>query len=156
MGSSKGNILKPFLSIWRNRGTRLMALVAIIWSGTGSLHTLAIKHSDSFTYVAIGIPLIAFVLSVCVLLFRRNEAREAFNKLSIFQLIKIGLYDGFSLISQMIGQGLTQAVYLISLKRSSIIITAFLAKKEFGEKIKGRIFPIFLIVVGILLIVLFN
>lgn len=152
--NKKGGFFEPILSIWKNKGTKLMFLVSLIYAGTSSLHSLAIKHSDPFTYTAIGIPMIAFLLTIFVVCKKRKEVVFAFKTLPFFQLIKIGIYDAVAILSQMFGQSLTQASYLIGVKRSSIVLTAFLAKKEFGEEIKNRIIPICLIIIGIILIVL--
>ncbi len=149
-----GRILDPFVFIWKNKGVRQMTLVSIIWSVSTSLHTLAIRHSDPYTYATIGTFAIALLLTFIVLITRRKKVKEVFSNLSFFQIFKIGFFDSIANLSQLVGQGLTQASYLISLKRLSIVITAFLAKKYLDEDISKRIFPIILIFTGAVLVIL--
>lgn len=148
------NFFGPFKAIWSNKGVRQMLFVAILWAVTSSLHTLAIRHSDAYTYVGISIPILAVLLTVIILLTRRKEATFALRTLPVSQLLKIGFYDGVTFIAQMIGQGMVQAAYLISIKRLSIVITAFMAKKYLQEDISKRIFPIILVAIGVVVIIL--
>ena len=152
----KDSFLAPFRKIHKNKGSLIMLFVAIMYAITSSLHTLAIRHSDPFTYAAIGFLAIGMTLSVVVFFFRRKEVVFAFKTLPPIQLFKTGFFDGMAFISQMIGQGLTQASYLIAVKRTSIIFSALLAKKFLGEDIKNRILPIIVIVTGVIIIVLGN
>ena len=147
-------VLDPFKLIWKNKGARQMTFVAILWACTSSLHTVAIAHSDAYTYVGIGIPVLAFVMTMIVLFTRRKETIFAFKTLPTTQLIKIGVFDGITLLAQMIGQGMVQAAYLISIKRLSMVISAFMAKKYFGEDISNRILPISMVAIGVILIIL--
>ncbi len=151
--SKDGKIFDPFIFIWKNKGVRYMTFVSIIWAITTSLHTLAIRHSDPYTYAAIGTCAIAFLLTCVVLLTKRSHIKEVFSNLSFFQIFKIGFFDSISNLSQLMGQGLTQASYLISMKRLSIIISAFLAKKYLNEDISNRILPISMVALGVILII---
>jgi drug/metabolite transporter (DMT)-like permease len=67
-------------------------------------------------------------------------------------LAPVGAFEAIAVLTQMMTQGLSLAAFAISLKRTSIIFSAILGQKYFGEKINDRIIPILIIVLGIILI----
>jgi len=145
-------IYQPFLAIVKNQGTMMMLGVAVIWGLTGSLHKLAILHSDPYFYAGFGSLVLALTLTPLAATANKNDFYNALKIKNISKLSPVGILNGVSVLTQMIGQSLTLAVFVISVKRTSIIFSAILAWLVFKEPIKYRIFPIILMVTGIILI----
>ena len=57
------NLYQPFLAIYQDKGTFMMLWVAIIWGLTGSLHKLAILHSNPYFYTSFGALVLAIVFT---------------------------------------------------------------------------------------------
>ncbi len=149
-----GNLVSPFKNILKDKGVFLMFIVSIFYAFTNTLHSLGIKHSDPFTYAAIGSIALSISLSLVVLFFRKTETVSAFRDMPILNLIKAGALEGMSFSFQLIGQSFTQASYIVAVKRTSILFSALLAKRSFGENIRNRILPILIILIGVFLVVL--
>jgi uncharacterized membrane protein len=145
---------EPFLAICRDRGSLLMLGVAAIWGMLGGVHKLAIQHSDPYFYTALGAVVLAVLFTPFAFFANRSEFKSSFEKSHLKYLVPMGLLDGIGTLAQNIGQSISLTVYLISVKRLSIIFSALLGFILFKEKIRDRMVPICLMVAGVILIAL--
>lgn len=145
---------QPFLAIYQNKGTFMMFLVAIIWGLTGSLHKLAILHSDPYFYTAFGALVLAIIFTPLAILSNKQDFMKALRPESLPKIVPVGILEGVTVLTQMIGQSIALTVFIISLKRTSIIFSSIMGWLFFKEPIKQRIIPICLMVAGVILILL--
>lgn len=145
---------QPFLAIYQNKGTFMMFLVAIIWGITGSLHKLAILHSDPYFYTAFGALVLAIIFTPLAIFSSKQDFIKALSPQSLPKIVPVGILEGITVLTQMIGQSIALTVFIISLKRTSIIFSSIMGWLFFKEPIKQRIVPICLMVAGVFLIML--
>ncbi|HYT41848.1 MAG TPA: EamA family transporter, partial [Methylomirabilota bacterium] len=145
----KTKFIDPFFEIYKNKGVLMMFVVSIIWSVTSSLDKLAILHSNPFFYGGAQGILLGALLTPLAFLFSYKDLQKSFNSKYILQIIPLGLFDGLQTIAVMLGQSLSLTVFVISVKRTSIIFSALLGWYFFKEPIKNRLLPICLMVLGV-------
>ncbi|MDP3998096.1 MAG: DMT family transporter [bacterium] len=143
---------QPFLAIYQNKGAFMMFLVSIIWGITGSLHKLAILHSDPYFYTAFGALVLAVIFTPLAIWSNKQDFMKALRPESLPKIVPVGILDGLTVLTQMIGQSIALTVFIISLKRTSIIFSSILGWLFFKEPIKQRVIPICLMVAGVILI----
>lgn len=145
---------QPFLAIYQNKGVFMMFLVAIIWGITGSLHKLAILHSNPYFYAAFGALVLAIIFTPLAIWSNKQDFMKALRPESLPKIAPVGILEGLTVLTQMIGQSIALTVFIISLKRTSIIFSSIMGWLFFKEPIKQRIVPICLMVAGVILILL--
>jgi drug/metabolite transporter (DMT)-like permease len=143
---------QPLLAIFHNTGTAMMFVVALIWGTTSALHKVAIVASDALFYTGVAGVSIALIFTILAILIDPKALRRSLQPKYAFKLAPIGLMDGLAILAQFIGQGMTLSVFVISLKRTSIIWSAVGGALFFKEKIGRRLFPILLMLAGIVAI----
>lgn len=153
---SESKLLDPFKSIYRNKGVLMMLIVSIIYGITGTLHKIAIQHSNAYFYSGFcNIALTVFFVLFC-LIFSKKEFFSALTLKNLKVNFSAGTANGISILAQMLAQAIGPATYVVSIKRLNIIFSAVLGAVFFKEKISKRIGPIFLMVAGVLLITIFK
>jgi len=145
-------IYQPFVAIYQNKGTFMMLWVAVLWGITGSLHKLAILHSNPYFYTAFGALILAIIFTPLAIWSNKQDFIRSLNPKNLQYIIPVGLLDGVSVLCQMIGQSIALTVFVVSLKRMSIVFSSAMGWFFFKEPIKKRIIPICLMVVGVVLI----
>lgn len=148
----KEKFYQPFVAIYENKGAFMMLCVAIIWGLTGSLHKLAILHSDPYFYTAFGALALAVIFTPLAIFSNKQDFTRALNPKNLPRIVPVGILEGLTVLSQMIGQSIALTVFIISLKRTSIIFSSIMGWLFFKEPIKQRLIPICLMVAGVILI----
>jgi drug/metabolite transporter (DMT)-like permease len=143
---------EPITCVVQDRGTTLMLGASIIWGITGSLHKLAILHSNPYFYTGLGALTLAVLYTPLAWFASREDFKKSFSREYLPKLVPVGLLDGLTVLSQFVGQSMSLTVLVISLKRTSIIFSSILGWWLFGEKIGKRIVPICMMVAGVVLI----
>ncbi|HYD35762.1 MAG TPA: DMT family transporter [Vitreimonas sp.] len=143
---------QPLLCMTRDTGTFCMFGAAVLWGITGSLHKLAIAHSNPYFYTGLGAVVLAAVFTPLAFGADRQQFKQSLTSRYMKQLLPVGILDGLSVLSQMVGQSLSVAVLLISVKRTSIIFSSVMGWYFFQENIKHRLVPICMMVAGVILI----
>ncbi len=143
ISSIKNGFFAPFMAISREQGSRLMAIVSIIYAITGVSGKKAIQYSDPFFF---GITYFVLITASLVLVtpFLGNG-----RKISVFSgNIKAGFATGFfsalMIISHMAAISQIEAAYMIAIKRTSgifaVLYGAFLfGENRIGERFSGAI-----------------
>jgi drug/metabolite transporter (DMT)-like permease len=123
-GSAKAGVLGPLKALARERGARLMLLVAAIYSLSAALYKSAILHSAP-TFFGTLYPLIFTGLMVTGYPFNRVPLRPALKGRLGWGLI---LGFGFALSSLTLAWGmeLAPAAYLVAVKRLSLLLSVIL------------------------------
>jgi uncharacterized membrane protein len=149
----KYGLLAPIRALLEERGSRLMLLVALIWSFTSIVDKIGIRNSNPIFWGITLYAFISFYLTILVLFKRRNIFRTIQgNFLSIF---KIGIYNSLQMLSYVFALNLGQTAYVLALKRTSVLfimIFSFFSSKE--TAIFQKFFAAFVMFIGVVLILL--
>lgn len=144
----------PIMAITQQRGTLLIALVALLWGVSGALHKRGLVEAGPFFYLAANATLVFVMMTPIAILFSYKEFKRLWKKENLQVLLPIATLDSLGILTQVLAKNLTYAVFVISVKRMSIILAALLAWIFLGERIKSRILPILILVLGVMLIAL--
>ncbi len=161
MGSYMLNIKKksqgyfaPFKALLEEKGPRLMLIVAFIWSITANFDKIGLLNSSPiFWVIAINI-----FITLCMfpIMFYKSRGKIKQIPVNLHALLPIGLFSSLALICQMTAISLTLVVYVISIERTSAIISVLFGYLIFKEKgIKERLMGVTIMLIGILFITLF-
>ena len=145
--------LAPFKALVKEKGPRLMLLVAFIWSITSNFDKIGVQNSSPIFWVISTNIFITLILFPIMLFKSKNIIKQI--QTSYKFLIPIGLISSLALIFQMIAINLTLVAYVISIKRTSTIISVLFGYFIFKEKgIKERLLGVIIMVLGVLFITL--
>ena len=142
----------PITSLVRDRGPRLMLLVAIFWGITSTYDKVAVQNSNPFFYLGIS-----YSIYTCLLLpfvaFKKSRIAAVVHNTKI--LTPLGITQGISVILQMSALPFTFAAYVVAVKHLSTVLGVLWGKILFKEEhIRERLLGAIIILVGITLIVL--
>jgi len=156
LDKAKHGLFAPFLSIFNEKGSRLMIMVAFLYSITSVLGKLAIQHSSptffaSFYFIIHGI----FSSAVLATFFKCNPL--AIVKQCPKGVLLVGLSQSLMVITHMWAISLAPAAYMIAVKRLSVLFSVIIGIVFFQEKgLSFRLSGASLMVIGVFFIVLFS
>jgi drug/metabolite transporter (DMT)-like permease len=157
LATVKSGFLAPLKAVAKERGAVYMILVALIYSVTSSLGKLAVTHSSPSFFAATYY----LALVLCLLpLVSRNTGNQ---RLTTALRHNIGLaalpavFQAVMAITHYAAISLANVAYVISIKRSSLLIGSlygflFFQERQLGNRLAGAV----LMFAGFVLIVLFN
>ena len=144
-------LAEPIKALLRERGSRAMFAVAIIWAITGNIDRIGIRNSNMLFWLTtmLSYTSIGFLI---VLWYKGKLATLRTKEFYTLGAIA-GVFNGLSLICYMEALSLTLVTYVVSVKRSSIIIGILLGYFFLGERnIRERLFGAVLMLFGVLCI----
>jgi len=147
--------LAPFKALMEQKGPKLMLGVAFIWSITANIDKIGVENSSPTFW---GISLFTF-LAVSLLPIALYKSYPHFKTLPQYlpELIPMGLFNGATILFQMQALSLTLVSHVISVKRTSAMITVFLGYLIFKEQgIKERSIGAGIMILGVILITVAN
>ncbi|MFU2208142.1 EamA family transporter [Solidesulfovibrio sp. C21] len=152
---SRHGLLGPVRALFTNKGSRLMLLVALIWSVGANVDKLGLTASSppvwgAAVYTATALALFPGV-AAGVPHIRRQLARAPWG------LVAAGFLEAVGLFCQMQALPLTQVSYVIAVKRLSIVfgvlLGAFVLREpDLGHRLPGAL----LMVAGVFFIAVFG
>jgi len=123
--------LYPFRMLLKERGPRLMLCVAFIWSITSNIDKIGVTNSSTFFWaVSINMYIILFMT---LFLFHKSKIDREKITYNLMGFLLIGLLYATVWLSQMIAISLTSVAYVISIKRTSTVISVILGCLLFKE-----------------------
>jgi uncharacterized membrane protein len=147
--------LAPFKALVREKGPRLMLLVAFIWSITANFDKVGIENSSAFFWPVAVNAFITIGFIPVVLIKSKGKTHQITKNYKT--LLPIGLFHGLMIVFQMIAVSLTLVAYVISIKRTSAALSVVFGSLFFKEKgLKERLLGSFIMIAGVVLITLFN
>lgn len=151
-GEWRRGYLAPFRALWRERGPRLMLLVALIWSITANIDKIGLRNSSPlFWAVAINLFIACILLPAVFVQSRRHTDRGQVP----LQLLGIGVAGALTTICQMLAISLTLVPYVIAIKRTSTAMGVLWGHFLFGEKgVRERMAGTITMLLGMILILL--
>ncbi len=148
----KNGYAAPFKALYKEKGPRLMFIVAFLWSITSNIDKIGVQNSSSIFWV-IAINAFIAVIMLPIMFYRPGSFKNVAGNLKV--LVPMSLFSVMSLIFQMISISLTLVTYVISIKRTSAIMSVLLGKIIFKEKNIGeRLLGSVIMIMGVLLITL--
>jgi len=147
--------LGPFRALFKEKGPRLMLVVAFIWSITSNFDKIGLLNSSPILWV-ISINLFATLCMFPIMLYKSGKRiRQIPANLNI--LVPIGFFSSLALIFQMTAISVALVVYVISIKRLSAVISVIFGCLIFREKsIKERLLGAVIMILGVLFIALLS
>ncbi|RLI99775.1 MAG: EamA family transporter [Candidatus Aenigmatarchaeota archaeon] len=148
--------LAPFKTLMKERGPRFMLLIAFIWSIGANLDKIGVRSSSILLWpLAVNMLSSIFILPFMIM-HKQNKGGIKFSiKQEHKYLLLIGLFTAMLSVSQMIAISLALVVYVVSIKRMSILINILLGYVIFKEKnIKERFIGGAIMIIGALFITL--
>ncbi|MBI4688521.1 MAG: EamA family transporter [Nitrospirae bacterium] len=133
---------EPFRAILKEPGSRLMIIVAIIYSLTSSLGKMAIEHSSPIFFGSLYFMLMTVLFTPIAI--SKNQRRISITKKDLISLLPIGFTYSLMIIFHMLAMSMTKVSYMISVKRTSLLFSViygyFLFKEEsLAERLTGCI-----------------
>lgn len=148
------DLLSPFRSLVKNKGTRLMLIVAFLFSITSNFDKLAIKYCNSPIQHAFFLNLFIFT-GVTVIVAASGEFHFNRRLNGKMNLVMLSLMNMAGTVFFMVAVSVTYVAYIISLKRTSGMLSVLLGHfilKESG--LRERILGSIIMFLGVILILL--
>ncbi len=147
--------LAPFKALLRERGPRLMLLVAFLFSIGSNLDKIGIINSSPIFWT-ISMNSITLIFLFIIMYFKSRDNIKLI-RINYKTLLPMGFFSALSLTAQMAAINLTLVANVISIKRTSAILSVLYGYFIFKEKgIKERLVGVIIMIVGVLVITLFS
>jgi drug/metabolite transporter (DMT)-like permease len=147
-------VLEPFRAITNEKGSVLMIFAALIYGVTSALGKMAIIHSSPLFFGIVYFIVVAILFAPIALWMGRHELKEFITGRHYRGLIFPGLCHAGMVVSHMLAISLIQVAYMISLKRTSVLLAVVYGYLLFNEKhIRERMSGALLMFAGFILIV---
>lgn len=145
---------KPFHALIEEKGPKLMLLVAFVWSIT-SIYDKVGSIETSSIFWTLSVHLYINLSLGIILIFRKLKKIEVFKFNHVTEIIPIGLFSSLTSLFQMTAVQLALVANVISIKRTSIVMTTIFGYLFFKEKnIASRILGASMMVLGVIFITL--
>lgn len=152
---SKTGLLEPFKSLGREKGSRFMMIVAVVWSFSSNFDKMGISNSSSLFWAFSVLTLIMLILIPIMLLCSERPFMQ-FRK-NIKSLAFAGFLNSLIISCQMTAVAMTLVAYVIAIKRTSVVLAVIGGSLFFKEKgLKERLLGSMLMLAGVVLITLLS
>jgi len=147
-------LFKPLSALFSEPGARLMLIVAFVWSITANVDKIGVVNSSPIFYATIVMA--AVTLGLTPVMHFRSKNYQSQIRENLRGLLPIGFFMALSVASQMTAISMTLTPYVISIKRTSILIGSVYGFLFFSEKnLRARLTGAFIMVCGVILISMF-
>ncbi|MEM9137464.1 MAG: DMT family transporter, partial [Cyanobacteria bacterium P01_F01_bin.42] len=141
----------PFVSLWRNRGSRMMLFVAFLWSFSSVVDKVGVQNSSPLFWVTALLSFIALGMWPIIQSQCPRPWRLILKHWRV--LAPIGIFQGLAVLVQMQAIQLTSVARVIAIKRMSALLSVIwggIVLKEMG--LRDRLFGTCLMVAGVFVI----
>ncbi|MEW5894750.1 MAG: DMT family transporter [Candidatus Omnitrophota bacterium] len=153
-GRKDQGLLEPFRYLFKNKGSRMVLLVAVLYSIGGNIDKIGILQSSPVLWMFSINLFVALALSVFVFIKVKKPVQVI--KSSWMPLLLMGFVTSIAVVAQMYALRLTIVPYVIAIKRTSVVMTALLGLVLFKEKgFKERLTGVFFMAAGVFIISFF-
>lgn len=147
-------LFEPLRSILRDKGALLMIAVALLYGITSSMGKMAITHSSPLFFGASYFIALSIAFLPIALLKGRGSAKEFIRSGKYKRLFFPGVCYALMVVTHMEALSLTKVAYMISVKRTSLLMSVIYGYLLFQEgNIRGRFLGAFLMFTGFVLVV---
>jgi drug/metabolite transporter (DMT)-like permease len=153
--SIRKGLFEPLRSIVREKGALLMIAVALLYSVTSSMGKMAIMHSSPLFFAATYF-IALNIAFIPIAVWKSGPAfRDFVSQGKFVRLVLPGLFYALMIVTHMEAMRLTKVAYMISVKRTSLLMGVLYGYFMFREENIGeRFFGAFLMFCGFVLVVL--
>jgi drug/metabolite transporter (DMT)-like permease len=145
--------LAPFKALLHQPGSKLMLLVAFLWSITTNFDKIGVQNSSPIFWVFALLTTMSVLLLPVLLHKTSNPKRQIIQYLPM--LMATGFFNALSVIFQMQALTMTLVVQVIALKRTSVLMGVLFGHFIFKEKdIQERFLGAAIMMGGVLFITL--
>ena len=138
----------PLRSIFRNKGTRMMVMVAFIWSITSTFDKVGVMNSSPIFWAIVLFGFIGLGILPLVILKSKNPIQGIRSHWRL--LLAAGVANGIGVGCQMVAVGMVAVTQVIAVKRMSSLISVGFGYFVFGEKgIRERLLGAGIMVMGV-------
>jgi len=149
----RSGFLRGFMLLTKDTGVRAMMIVAFIYSITSSMGKVAILHSSPVFFASSYFIVVTIIMAPIVWWKGYGDFDKFKCSGSLRNLALSSLMFGIMVITHMIAISLTNVAYMISVKRSSVLIGVIYGYAMFKEgNIRKRFLGAMLMFIGIILI----
>lgn len=151
LGSHERDYLKPLKLVFTNKGSRLMLLVAAIWSVTSVIDKLGILSSSPIFW---GVTLYIFVAAYLTLIVIATKKLSCSLIRTNFKTVAaVSVFNSIQMISYVIAFSSGLVVYVLAVKRLSVfLIVAIESVIDGNDQLKQHLFACGMMFIGVLLI----
>jgi drug/metabolite transporter (DMT)-like permease len=151
-GAARG-IFEPFKALARDKGARLMLLVAFMWSVSANIDVIGLSNSSPLFWIACAFGATTLCLTPLVALKTRRGFAQVLSR--PWELCASGILETVTCACQMYALTVAMAPYVIAVKRVSAVFAVLLGWLALGEGNAGRrLAGAALMVLGVFLIAL--
>jgi uncharacterized membrane protein len=129
------SVTAPIKAIFSNRGSRLMFLVALIWSVAATIGKRGVMVYGAIPFAFVILCAIAVVF--CLVSFYRISKGYAvldFSRQTATFLLPAGIMMAGAVVTHMIALSMAPVAYMIAVKRFSLVFGVILGWLFFGEE----------------------
>lgn len=150
---ARHSLLGPLKAVFREKGSMMMIVVALIFSVTSSLGKMAITNSSPVFFGSFYFILLTALFTPIAL--NKNRGSLTITRKDILPLGAIGVTYSMMIIFHMLAMSMTNVAYMISVKRTSLLFSILYGHLLFKEeKIAEKAVGGTIMFTGFLLIVL--
>ena len=139
----RGGIFVPLKMIFKEKGSRYMLVVALIYSFTATFSKQAILHSSPIFFSLFYFAAVSLIMTPIML--RRSTSIKSLKSGSALKIYTlIGVTYGLMIFCHAISISLIEVAYMISVKRLSLVIAVvygwiFFQEKDIWSRLIGAI-----------------
>ena len=146
------SVLEPLKAIIKNKGTRLMLIVATLWGISGAFDKMALNNSSVFQYITF-LNIVVFISTTIMVVYQKKfnlvKIREA--KTNLFM---VSFLTTCSYILHFAAISMTLVAYVVSLKRLTGMFSVLIGGYFLNEpKMKQRLGGATVMFIGVLMII---
>ena len=135
---------EPFRAIFREKGSVYMIIVAFIYSITSSLGKVGVEHSSPMFFGATYFTVVTLAFTPLIIFNRGAFTLKRKFNLKYLYVALSGLFFALMIISHMYAIDIANVAYMISIKRSSLLIGSlygfiFFREKQVLERLVGAV-----------------
>jgi drug/metabolite transporter (DMT)-like permease len=144
----------PFRALVTNQGSRLMLLVAFIWSITSNFDKVGVNNSSPTFWAVANYSFITLAMFP-IMLYKSHRHLKQIRQ-HFVSIVPIGLFHGAAVLFQMQAISLTLVAQVIAVKRLSVLLSVILGHLIFKEVgLKRRATGAVAMIAGVVIITLF-
>ena len=148
LNAAADGVFGPLRSIFKNKGTRMMVMVAFIWSITSTFDKVGVKNSSPIFWAIVLFGFIGLGILPLVILKSKNPIQGIRSHWRL--LLAAGVANGIGVGCQMVAVGMVAVTQVIAVKRMSSLVSVGFGYFVFGEKgIRERLLGAGIMVAGV-------
>lgn len=151
LGKARDGLIGPIRALINQQGARIMLGLALLWSVTGSIDRIAMRHYDLAFWASAQLSMIAILLLPFALRAGVLEVKRL--KEGAVNMLSLGAANALSLGTYLLALQMAPVHYVVCLKRSNILFAVVLGRLFFAEKdIVARLPGALLMLLGVIII----